>query len=92
MRFGMGGKARVARNRARGPAAAGVYICPPMHEQEQAPESSSLLAPALAVIGAVSALALGTSFAKSLFPLIGAQGTSALRITKIGRASCRERV
>lgn len=49
-----------------------------MHEQ--APESSSLLAPALAVIGAVSALALGTSFAKSLFPLIGAQGTSALRV------------
>ena len=36
--------------------------------------------PALAVIGAVSALALGTSFAKSLFPLIGAQGTSALRV------------
>ena len=63
---------------APGPIAAGVYICPPMHEQ--APESSSLLAPALAVIGAVSALALGTSFAKSLFPLIGAQGTSALRV------------
>ncbi|MGC3963001.1 MAG: DMT family transporter [Rhodocyclaceae bacterium] len=37
--------------------------------------------PVLAVLGSVSALALGSSYAKQLFPLIGAQGTSALRVT-----------
>lgn len=41
---------------------------------------ASSLWPVLALVGAVSALALGTSFAKRLFPLIGAQGTSALRV------------
>ena len=34
----------------------------------------------LAVLGSVSALGVGTSLAKQLFPLIGAQGTSALRV------------
>jgi inner membrane transporter RhtA len=38
------------------------------------------LFPLLAVLGSVTALAIGTSFAKQLFPLIGAQGTSALRV------------
>ncbi len=38
------------------------------------------LVPLLAVLGSVSALGLGTSFAKQLFPLIGAQGTTALRV------------
>jgi inner membrane transporter RhtA len=36
--------------------------------------------PVLAVLGSVTALGLGTSLAKQLFPLIGAQGTSALRV------------
>ena len=36
--------------------------------------------PVLAVLGSVSALGVGTSLAKQLFPLIGAQGTSALRV------------
>lgn len=36
--------------------------------------------PALAVLGSVTSLAIGTSYAKHLFPLIGAQGTSALRV------------
>ena len=36
--------------------------------------------PSLAVLGSVSALCLGTSFAKHLFPLVGAQGTTALRV------------
>ncbi|MFT4172124.1 MAG: DMT family transporter [Rhodocyclaceae bacterium] len=36
--------------------------------------------PILAVLGSVTALALGTSYAKQLFPIIGAQGTSALRV------------
>ena len=36
--------------------------------------------PSLAVLGSVSALCLGTSFAKHLFPVIGAQGTTALRV------------
>jgi len=36
--------------------------------------------PALAVLGSVTSLAVGTSFAKQLFPLIGAQGTTALRV------------
>lgn len=38
------------------------------------------LVPLLAVTGSVTALGLGTSFAKQLFPLIGAQGTTALRV------------
>jgi len=38
------------------------------------------LLPVLAVLGSVTSLAVGTSFAKQLFPLIGAQGTSALRV------------
>lgn len=36
--------------------------------------------PALAVLGSVTSLAIGTSYAKHLFPVIGAQGTSALRV------------
>lgn len=38
------------------------------------------LLPLLAVLGSVTALGLGTSAAKQLFPLIGAQGTTALRV------------
>ncbi len=40
----------------------------------------STLLPVLALLGSVTALAVGTSFAKQLFPMIGAQGTSALRV------------
>lgn len=40
----------------------------------------SLVLPALAVLGSVTSLCIGTSFAKKLFPLIGAEGTSALRV------------
>lgn len=36
--------------------------------------------PALAVLGSVTSLCIGTSFAKKLFPLVGAEGTSALRV------------
>ncbi|MDI1237032.1 MAG: DMT family transporter [Polaromonas sp.] len=36
--------------------------------------------PLLAVFGAVTALGIGTSWAKQLFPLLGAQGVSALRV------------
>jgi inner membrane transporter RhtA len=36
--------------------------------------------PLLAVLGAVTALGIGTSWAKQLFPLLGAQGVSALRV------------
>ena len=35
--------------------------------------------PLLAVLGSVTALGVGTSLAKQLFPVLGAQGTSALR-------------
>lgn len=38
------------------------------------------LVPVLAVLGSVTSLAVGTSYAKQLFPSIGAQGTSALRV------------
>ncbi len=36
--------------------------------------------PFLAVLGAVTALGLGTSWAKQLFPIVGAQGTTAVRV------------
>ncbi len=36
--------------------------------------------PLLAVLGSVTALGIGTSFAKQLFPLVGALGTTALRV------------
>lgn len=36
--------------------------------------------PLLAVLGSVTALGIGTSYAKHLFPLIGAQGTITLRV------------
>jgi len=36
--------------------------------------------PLLAVLGSVTALGVGTSLAKQLFPVLGAQGTSALRV------------
>jgi inner membrane transporter RhtA len=38
------------------------------------------LLPLLAVLGSVTALGIGTSFAKHLFPLIGSIGTTALRV------------
>ncbi len=36
--------------------------------------------PLLAVLGSVTALGIGTSFAKHLFPLIGSMGTTAVRV------------
>lgn len=36
--------------------------------------------PLLAVLGSVTSLGVGTSLAKQLFPVLGAQGTSALRV------------
>ncbi len=36
--------------------------------------------PYLALLGAMLSLAFGTSFAKQLFPVVGAQGTAALRV------------
>ncbi len=42
--------------------------------------TSSRLLPAAAVLGSVTSLCIGTSFAKKLFPLVGAEGTSALRV------------
>jgi inner membrane transporter RhtA len=38
------------------------------------------LLPLLAVLGSVTALGIGTSFAKQLFPLVGSLGTTALRV------------
>jgi inner membrane transporter RhtA len=38
------------------------------------------LVPLLAVLGSVTALGIGTSFAKQLFPLVGSLGTTALRV------------
>lgn len=38
------------------------------------------LMPYLALLGGMVSLAIGTSFAKGLFPIVGAEGTSALRV------------
>jgi inner membrane transporter RhtA len=40
----------------------------------------STFLPVLALVAAMASLQLGASFAKSLFPLVGAQGTTALRL------------
>ena len=40
----------------------------------------SNILPLLAVLGSVTALGIGTSFAKQLFPLVGSLGTTALRV------------
>jgi inner membrane transporter RhtA len=47
---------------------------------DMSPRHTPLWLPALAVLGSVTSLCIGTSFAKKLFPLIGAEGTSALRV------------
>ncbi|MCJ2131120.1 EamA family transporter [Methylobacterium sp. E-045] len=39
------------------------------------------LAPVAALVGSILSLVIGTSFAKQLFPVIGAEGTSAYRVT-----------
>ena len=43
------------------------------------PQTKSLI-PYAALLGAIVTLCVGTSFAKSLFPIVGAQGTSAYRV------------
>lgn len=43
-------------------------------------EQFSAALPALAVLGSVTALGMGTSFAKQLFPQVGSLGTTALRV------------
>jgi len=48
---------------------------PIMHTSRTTP-----LWPVLAVLGSITLLAVGTSWAKHLFPLVGAEGTSALRV------------
>ena len=44
------------------------------------PAGLAFALPYLALVGGMVSLALGTSFAKQLFPLVGAEGTSTLRV------------
>ena len=44
------------------------------------PNTRSMLVPYLALVGGILFLSLGTSFAKTLFPVTGAMGTAALRV------------
>ena len=44
------------------------------------PERFPILLPLAALVGSVVTLCIGTSLAKQLFPLVGAEGTSALRV------------
>ena len=49
----------------------------------QAPANASSafpLKPILWLLGSMTSLALGTSLAKQIFPIVGAQGTTALRL------------
>lgn len=46
-----------------------------------APLSASALAATAALVGSIVSLCVGTSFAKSLFESVGAQGVTALRVT-----------
>lgn len=51
------------------------------HERFPSPFSSHRFFPFLAVLGSVTALGIGTSWAKHwLFPVVGAQGTTAVRV------------
>jgi inner membrane transporter RhtA len=45
-----------------------------------APTPRAAAVPLLAVLGSVTALGIGTSFAKQLFPVVGALGTTSLRV------------
>lgn len=45
------------------------------------PAAKTLWLPILALIGSMASLCIGTSFGKTLFPAVGAQGTTAYRIT-----------
>lgn len=51
-----------------------------MRPKSSTPALASLALPYLALIGGMVSLAVGTSFAKQLFPLVGAEGTSTLRV------------
>ncbi len=42
---------------------------------------SPVLLPAIAVVAGIVSLSIGTSFAERLFPVVGAQGTTALRVS-----------
>ena len=44
------------------------------------PPGLRALTPYAALIGAIASLCVGTSFAKQLFPLVGAQGATAYRV------------
>ncbi|MDQ2141264.1 DMT family transporter [Alcaligenaceae bacterium A4P071] len=46
-----------------------------------APATKPLWLPIFALIGSMASLCIGTSFGKTLFPAVGAQGTTAYRIT-----------
>ena len=45
------------------------------------PAARSVALPAVAVVAGIVSLSIGTSFAERLFPVVGAQGTTALRVT-----------
>lgn len=52
----------------------------PSHEMPLPTRFSGALLPIAALLGSIVSLAVGTSFAKHLFPLVGAQGTTAIRV------------
>lgn len=56
------------------------FVCTASYGRPESPTLSFPVWPVLALLGSLISLSVGTSFAKSLFPAVGAEGTTAYRL------------